>query len=54
VASDEIKLVDLYSLLWLVREHETNAPARSKHAANNATKQSKILLGENDKVFVRE
>jgi hypothetical protein len=28
IAGDEVKVVDLYSLLWLVREYETNVAAR--------------------------
>jgi hypothetical protein len=34
LAGEKIKVVDLYSLLWLVREYETNAPIRSKRAAD--------------------
>src|ERR1017187_8446754 len=28
IAGDEVKVVDLYSLLWLVREYETNVAGR--------------------------
>jgi len=34
LAGEKIKVVDLYSLLQLVREYETNAPARSRRAAD--------------------
>ncbi len=43
LAGDEIKVVDLYSLMWLVREYETDASVRSEPAA--ARTQTPIATG---------
>jgi hypothetical protein len=43
LAGDEIKVVDLYSLMWLLREYETNAPARSMRATSSDIKKAQSL-----------
>ena len=40
IAGDEIKIVDLYSLLWLVREYETNVAAHPLSPYANAREVS--------------
>ena len=40
LAGDDIKVVDLYSLMWLVREFETNTLAQGKRMAESAAEKS--------------